>query len=110
LLSRSRTPKDARKGLNSLVILVAWSIWKLRNRCVFDSCHPDTHLVLQEINEQATLWKMAGAKALRELLALRCMSCISDLKIWITIEADRSIPDKWKCIASVSYPSQDLFH
>ena len=61
---------DARKGLNSLVILVAWSIWKLRNRCVFDSCHPDTHLVLQEINEQATLWKMAGANALRELLAL----------------------------------------
>ena len=25
----------------------------------------------------------------------RCMSCISDLKIWIGMEPDRSFPDKW---------------
>lgn len=63
-----RVPKAARKGLNSLVILTSWSIWKLRNRCVFDGCHPDIRLILQEIAEQATLWKMTGAKALGELL------------------------------------------
>jgi len=63
-----RAPKAARKGVNSLVILTAWSIWKMRNRCVFDGRHPDARLVLQEINEQANLWKLAGAKALGELL------------------------------------------
>jgi len=40
----------------------------MRNRCVFDGRHPDARLVLQEINEQANLWKLAGAKALGELL------------------------------------------
>ena len=34
----------------------------------FDGCHPDIRLVLQEIAEQATLWKMAGTKVLGELL------------------------------------------
>jgi hypothetical protein len=58
----------ARKGLNSLVILTAWSIWKLRNRSIFDGCQPRTQLVLQEVAEQATLWKMAGAEVLGELL------------------------------------------
>ena len=64
-----RTPKAARKELNFLVILVAWSIWKLCNHYIFNSCHLDTRLVQQEINEQATMWKMARAKALKELLA-----------------------------------------
>jgi hypothetical protein len=27
---------DARKGLNSLIILGAWSIWKHRNDCTFN--------------------------------------------------------------------------
>jgi hypothetical protein len=27
--------KEVRKGLNSLIILVAWEIWKHRNACVF---------------------------------------------------------------------------
>lgn len=29
------TPKEIRKGLNSLIILVAWKVWKFRNVCVF---------------------------------------------------------------------------
>jgi hypothetical protein len=33
-------PKEARKGLNSLIILVAWEIWKHRNSCVFDNKRP----------------------------------------------------------------------
>jgi len=35
---------------------------------MFDGCHPATRPVLQEIHEQANLWKLAGAKALGELL------------------------------------------
>jgi hypothetical protein len=31
-----------RKGLNSLIILVAWEIWKHRNACVFEGVVPCT--------------------------------------------------------------------
>jgi hypothetical protein len=31
-----RVPKEKRKGLNSLIILVIWFLWKHRNACVFD--------------------------------------------------------------------------
>lgn len=29
------SPKEMRKRLNSLIILVAWEVWKFRNACVF---------------------------------------------------------------------------
>uniref|UniRef100_A0A0A8XWC3 Uncharacterized protein n=1 Tax=Arundo donax TaxID=35708 RepID=A0A0A8XWC3_ARUDO len=32
--AQRQVPKPLRKGFNSLVILVAWTLWKLRNRCV----------------------------------------------------------------------------
>jgi len=51
-----RAPKAARKGLNSLMILTAWSIWKMRNRCIFNGCHMDARPVLQETNRQAHRW------------------------------------------------------
>jgi hypothetical protein len=28
-------PKDIRRGFSSLVMLVPWAVWKLRNACVF---------------------------------------------------------------------------
>jgi hypothetical protein len=34
------TPKEIRKGLNSLIILVAWELWKHRNACVFEGASP----------------------------------------------------------------------
>lgn len=30
-------PKEAKKGMNSLIILVAWEIWEHRNDCVFNN-------------------------------------------------------------------------
>ena len=55
---------DARKGLNSLIILGAWTIWRHRNDCVFNGASPrvDTALILAK--EDAQLWSMAGARGL----------------------------------------------
>jgi len=62
-------PKDLRKGLNSLVILVAWEIWKHRNSCVFEGSLPNIQVLLQAITNESTLWCLAGASKLGELLA-----------------------------------------
>jgi hypothetical protein len=48
-----------------LVILVAWWLWKHRNTCVFEGASPNTRDILQHIQEDATLWGMAGARGLR---------------------------------------------
>jgi hypothetical protein len=40
-------PKEACKGLNSLIILVAWEIWKHRNDCVFKNSRPSLQVVLR---------------------------------------------------------------
>jgi hypothetical protein len=34
-----RLPKTMKKGLNSLIILGSWLLWKLRNSIVFDGAH-----------------------------------------------------------------------
>ena len=59
-----------RKGLNSLIILVAWEIWKHRNVCVFEGAFPNVQDVLHAVTIEGFLWCMAGASALQELLLL----------------------------------------
>jgi hypothetical protein len=60
--------KEHRKGLNSIIVLVAWVIWKHRNACVFEGRRPSVLAVLQEDAYEVALWCMAGAGALQELL------------------------------------------
>jgi len=60
---------DLRKGLNSLVILGAWSIWRHRNDCVFNGATPNVNLALALAREEAHWWSMAGAKGLSMLTA-----------------------------------------
>lgn len=50
------TPKELQKGLNTLVFLVAWEIWKHRNACTFESSAPDASVVLQNIANEGSLW------------------------------------------------------
>jgi hypothetical protein len=57
-----------RKGLNYLIILVAWEIWKHRNACVFEGAIPGVQLVLQAVTNEGVLWCMAGASALKQML------------------------------------------
>ncbi|RCV06200.1 hypothetical protein SETIT_1G144200v2 [Setaria italica] len=61
-------PKELRKGLNSLIILVAWDLWKHRNACVFEWAGPNVQVVLQIVANGSRLWCMACASALHELL------------------------------------------
>ncbi|WVZ78922.1 LOW QUALITY PROTEIN: hypothetical protein U9M48_026563 [Paspalum notatum var. saurae] len=61
-------PKDLKKGLNSLFILVVWEVWKHRNACVFERVNPEVLVVLQNIANEGSLWCSAGAKDLRFLL------------------------------------------
>ena len=55
---------DTRKGLNSLIILGAWTIWRLRNDCVFNGAAPSIPVALARAREEAHLWSLAGAKGL----------------------------------------------
>ena len=65
--AEARVPKPARSGFNSLVVLVAWSLWKHRNAAIFEGAAPSLVRVAQDIAGEATLWCMAGAKGLSGL-------------------------------------------
>jgi hypothetical protein len=64
----SSLPKEKRKGFNSLVILVAWTLWKHRNACVFEGLNPSVPLVCQEVGKETELYCLAGNTTLKELL------------------------------------------
>ncbi|GJN31823.1 hypothetical protein PR202_gb20270 [Eleusine coracana subsp. coracana] len=56
-----------KKGVNSLIILTAWSIWKHRNTCVFYGAAPSVSAIMQEIKDEHGLWCMVEAKKLEGL-------------------------------------------
>jgi hypothetical protein len=60
--------KSLRKGLNSLIILVAWEIWKHHNACVFEGVVPRTQRVQSVVIEEGSVWCLAGASAMQDLL------------------------------------------
>jgi hypothetical protein len=50
------TPKDLRDGLNSLVILGAWTIWRHRNDCVFNGAQPSIAGLLTSASDEFNMW------------------------------------------------------
>ena len=58
-----------RKGLNSVIILVAWSLCNHRNRCVFYGWQLNLIGVLSSIREELHLWGLAGARGVTHILA-----------------------------------------
>jgi hypothetical protein len=60
--------KEKMKGFNSLVILVAWTIWKHRNECVFEGFNSSVPSVCQEVGAESELWCLACNTALQKLL------------------------------------------
>jgi hypothetical protein len=65
----SSVSNSYKKGLNSLIILGAWMLWRHRNDCVFIGATP-LAMALVMAGEQIVDWNMAGAK---------CLAMISDL-------------------------------
>ena len=61
-------PKAERKGLNSLIILIAREVWKHRKSCVFENATPSIQEVLRAVSTEGNLWCRAGARKLQELL------------------------------------------
>jgi hypothetical protein len=59
------------KGLNSIVILVAWSLWNHRNLCVFDGVQPNISKLLSNIKDEQHVWELVGARGVAHLLALQ---------------------------------------
>ena len=58
-----------KKGLNSIIILVAWSLWIHRNHCVFEGSQPSLNGVLSCFREELRLWSCAGARGVSHILA-----------------------------------------
>jgi hypothetical protein len=51
-----------RQGVDSLIILGAWTIWNHHNGCVFDGAAPNLAGALIIAGEEHRLWSMAGAR------------------------------------------------
>ena len=69
LFSRGLLPRALRWGFDSVVLLVAWSIRKERNRRVFEDFRSSTLEVVRSIVEEGQLWVSAGFRAMEVIVA-----------------------------------------
>jgi hypothetical protein len=60
---------SVQKSCNSLIILVAWTLWKHHNRCVFDGIAPSLTATISQAEEEKRTWELAGAKRISFLVA-----------------------------------------
>lgn len=51
-----------KKDLTPFLFLDVWTIWKHRNRCVFDGITPDVSRFVSAINEDLHQWSFAGGR------------------------------------------------
>jgi hypothetical protein len=61
---RANAPSALRKSFDSALMLVTWSLWKERNRRVFDGAHLLPHRLYQLAIEEVDAWIAAGFSAL----------------------------------------------
>jgi hypothetical protein len=59
----------AQKGINSLIILGAWTLWKHRNRSIFDRFPPNMGAAISQFSQELEMWILAGARDLSLLTA-----------------------------------------
>lgn len=58
------------KKAHILAVLTLWSIWRQRNRAIFDQSPCSASQTLTQIKEEASMWANAGAKALLPLFGV----------------------------------------
>jgi len=69
-VASNKVVAQEQKGLNTIIILGAWSLWNHHNRCVFDGGSPSLASVVAIIKEEERQWSIAGARGVSHLLAL----------------------------------------
>ena len=69
--SIAAVPKEAHKGLNSLIILVAWKI--SRNSCVFDNKRPNIQEVIRAVSLEGGLGARLEPPNSKNLFLGRCL-------------------------------------
>jgi hypothetical protein len=58
---RARMEGTNKTKLNSMVILVAWSIWRERNARVFDNAFKPVNVLIDQIMAEGKQWSLASA-------------------------------------------------
>ncbi|XP_073359988.1 uncharacterized protein [Aegilops tauschii subsp. strangulata] len=53
-----------RRGVKSMVALIAWQIWLERNKCTFRGKTPSTLSVIEACRRDVEQWRLAGAHAI----------------------------------------------
>jgi hypothetical protein len=47
-----RVKEELKKGVNTLVLLDTWIIWKHRNACVFEGASPSVNTILSDLKDE----------------------------------------------------------
>ncbi|KAJ1285043.1 hypothetical protein BS78_03G250600 [Paspalum vaginatum] len=68
--TRKRVDKEHRPGLDGLVLLVFWMIWKEGNARAFNRGVASPHVVCSKLLDEAKLWSLAGFRAFLCLASL----------------------------------------
>ncbi|KAG0512540.1 hypothetical protein BDA96_10G022900 [Sorghum bicolor] len=68
--SRAFLPQQPRRGFDSLVVLVSWTLWKERNARTFDNISSTPTQTLAKVKEEANAWLAAGFRGLAAFAAL----------------------------------------
>ncbi|KAJ1255762.1 hypothetical protein BS78_K161500 [Paspalum vaginatum] len=67
---RRSVAKAHRKGIDAVVLLTAWMLWKERNERTFRRASLSTLELVAKIKTEAECWALAGFVEIGELIAL----------------------------------------